>query len=85
MSLSWTFILSSAVYCEYMWGIEIGRTATFYELAAIDLARCNLKRNNVTLRSLASDATEGLEGGARTAASLRSLIGMPIVLVIVSV
>ena len=56
------------------------RGRTFDQLAAIHLARCDLQRDNVTLYNVSDSARSGIDSG-RTAASLRSLMGMPIVLV----
>lgn len=53
---------------------------TFNKLATVDFAGCDLKRDNVTLNVVS--ATIGCELAVKhTAASLRSLIGIPIVLV----
>jgi hypothetical protein len=52
MSLSWTFMLSSAVLKSVAWfhfGLHDLKMRTFEELAAVDLARCNFKRDYVSL------------------------------------
>jgi hypothetical protein len=54
---------------------------TFEKLATVDLAGCDLERDYVAL-IVVSDARWARGGDRHTAASLRSLIGIPIVLVI---
>lgn len=54
---------------------------TFDELAAVDFAGCDLKRDNMSLKAISTCITLALRS-QHTAASLRSLIGIPIVLVI---
>lgn len=53
---------------------------TFNKLAAVDLARSDFECDNVALEGVS--ASLALRSSPHTAASLRSLIGIPIVLVI---
>lgn len=56
---------------------------TLDELATVNFARGDLKRNDVSLLVVSANASACR--AVRTAASLRSLIGIPMVLVIVAV
>ena len=61
--------------------VAIGHS-TFYQLSTVDLSGCDFEGDDMSLHRLASLRWNWM-GKPRTAASLRSLIGMPIVLVIV--
>ena len=77
-------MLSSAVRCQC--ASLIAKNLwwhTFDELAAVDLARSNLESDDVALRAVSAIPVR--RNVRRTAASLRSLIGIPIVLVILAV
>lgn len=77
-------MLSSATNLKHTPNVNICRNMrTFQQLAAVDLAGCDLDGDNVALRPSAfPPLVWGLR--ERTAASLRSLIGIPIVLVMVT-